>query len=129
MASVTQTQPETIFEGAQISDGESALLAEEQDYGYELGSEPEDGESLDEEDDGADLEAKDGKEPWEADDLHTLGITSSCGCNPLCAVDILDCRRRVAILCKSIVAQVQLTILKDQKLLARLYVRKKILSL
>jgi hypothetical protein len=55
-----------------ILDEADALLAEEQDYGYEFGSESEDDEGPDEDDDG-NLGAEDGEEPWEADDLNTLG--------------------------------------------------------
>jgi hypothetical protein len=72
MAKVTVTQPDTIFEGPQIPDNEDTLLAEEQDYGYELGSESED-EGLGEDDDAADMGPEDGEEPWESDDLHALG--------------------------------------------------------
>ena len=73
MANAKQPNTDTIFEDIQIPDGEDALLAEEQDYGYEFGGESEDEEGPDEEDDDADLGAEDGEEPWEADDLHTLG--------------------------------------------------------
>jgi len=73
MAKATLTQPDTNFVNPQIPDDEDALLAEVQDYGYELGSESEEDEGPDEEDDGADLGAEDGKEPWEAENLHTLG--------------------------------------------------------
>ena len=72
MAKATPTQPDAIFVNPQIPDSEDALLAEEQDYGYELGSESEEGEGPDE-DDAVDLGAEDGEEPWEADDLHALG--------------------------------------------------------
>ena len=73
MAKVTVAQPDTNFEGPQIPDSEDALLAEEQDYGYELGSESEGDEGVDDEDDGGNLGAEDGEEPWEADNLHALG--------------------------------------------------------
>jgi hypothetical protein len=73
MANATQPNTDTTFEDLPIPDGADALLAEEQDYGYELGSESEDDEDPDEGDDGGDLGAEDGEEPWEADDLHTLG--------------------------------------------------------
>jgi hypothetical protein len=73
MAKATVAQPDTNFEGPQIPDSEDALLAEEQDYGYELSSESEGDEGVDDEDDGGDLGAEDGEEPWEADDLHALG--------------------------------------------------------
>ena len=70
MVKASATQPETVFEGPKIPAGEDALLAEEQDYRYELDSEPEDGEGLADEDDGTDLGLEDGEEPWEEDDLH-----------------------------------------------------------
>lgn len=77
MANVMQPSTGTVFEdlrlGVPIPDGADALLEEEQDYGYELGSdsESEDDEGLDEED--GDLGAEDGEEPWDVDDLHALG--------------------------------------------------------
>ena len=73
MANVTAMQPSigAVFEDLPIPDGPDALLEEEQDYGYELGSESEDDEGPYEED--GDLGAEDGEEPWEVDDLHALG--------------------------------------------------------
>ena len=50
------------------------LLAEEQDYGYEIGGGSEDEEGLDEcEGDAADLGAEDGEKPWDVDHLHAEG--------------------------------------------------------
>ena len=50
------------------------LLAEEQDYGYEIGGGSEDEEGLDEcEGDASDLGAEDGEKPWDVDDLHAEG--------------------------------------------------------
>jgi hypothetical protein len=46
MAKATLTQPDTNFVNPQIPDSEDALLAEEQDYGYELGSESEGDEGM-----------------------------------------------------------------------------------
>lgn len=73
MAEATVTQPDTLSIDLQIPDSSDALLAEEQDFGYELCNESDDDESPDEEDDGVDdLGAEDGEEPWEeADDLPT----------------------------------------------------------
>jgi hypothetical protein len=70
MANVMQPSTGSVFEDLPIPDGADAL-EEEQDYGYELGSESEDNEGPDEED--GDLGAEDGEEPWEVDDLHALG--------------------------------------------------------
>ena len=67
-------QTDAILVNVKIVEGEEALLAEEQDFGYELGDESEGEEDPSEEDNGADLGAEDGEEPWEdADDFHALG--------------------------------------------------------
>jgi hypothetical protein len=75
MANTTQLNTDPIVgSDLQIPDSEEAQLAEEQDYGYEIGGDSEDDESLDElEDDGADLGAEDGEEPWDMDDLYVEG--------------------------------------------------------
>jgi hypothetical protein len=75
MANTTQSNTDPIVgSDLQIPDSEEAQLAEEQDYGYEIGGDSEDDESLDElEDDGADLGAEDGEEPWDMDDLYVEG--------------------------------------------------------
>ena len=68
MANATQSNTDPIVD-LQIPDSEEAKLAEEQDYGYEI-----DGESEDEvENDGADLGAEDGEEPWDMDDMQAEG--------------------------------------------------------
>ena len=73
MASVTQSNADTFVNQLGIP-REEDLLAEEQDYGYKIGSGSEDEEGLDEpEGDAADLGAEDGEEPWEADDLNAEG--------------------------------------------------------
>jgi hypothetical protein len=73
MASVTELNPDTFVNHLGIP-REEDLLAEEQDYGYEIGSGSEDEEGLDEHEfDAADLGAEDGEEPWDEDDLHAEG--------------------------------------------------------
>jgi hypothetical protein len=75
MASVTQSNTDTFVNHLGIP-REEDVLAEEQDYGYEIGSGSEDEEGLDEHDsegDAADLGAEDGEEPWDVDDLHAEG--------------------------------------------------------
>jgi hypothetical protein len=52
-----------------VPESEEDLLAERDDYGYELGEE----ESNDEDDDIANLGAEDGEEPWAMDDLQAEG--------------------------------------------------------
>ena len=67
-------QTDAVFVNLEIVEGEEALLAEEQDFGYELDDESEEEEDPSEEDDGRDLGAEDGEEPWEdGDDFHALG--------------------------------------------------------
>jgi len=70
MANAMQSNTDPIVDSdLQIPDSEEAQLAEEQDYGYEIS-----GESEDEvEDDGADLGAEDGEEPWDMDDIQAEG--------------------------------------------------------
>lgn len=69
MVDATQSSTDPIVDFS-VDDDESRL-AEEQDYGYEMGtSESED----DEESDGdVDFGAEDGEEPWDVDDLHAEG--------------------------------------------------------
>jgi hypothetical protein len=71
MASVTQSNDvaDTFVNHLGIP-REEDLLAEEQDYGYDIGSGSEDEEGFDDcEGDAADLGAEDGEEPWDVDDL------------------------------------------------------------
>ena len=79
MDSVVQSSADTFVDHLGIPCGED-LLAEEQDYGYEIGNGSEDdcdlneGSDLDEhEGDAADLGAEDGEEPWDENDLHVEG--------------------------------------------------------
>lgn len=73
MASVVQLNADTFIDHLGIP-LEEDLLAEEQDYGYEIGGGSEDEEGLDEcEGDAADLGAEDGEKPWDVDDLHAEG--------------------------------------------------------
>ena len=79
MDRVVQLSANTFVDHLGIPCGED-LLAEEQDYGYEIHSGSEDGCDSDEglvsdehEGDAADLGAEDGEEPWDEDDLHVEG--------------------------------------------------------
>ena len=77
MDSVVQSSADTFVNHLGIPHGED-LLAEEQDYGYEIGSGSEDDldEGLDSDEhegDAADFGAEDGEEPWDEDDLHVEG--------------------------------------------------------
>ena len=79
MDSVVQLSADTFVDHLGISRGKD-LLAEEQDYGYEIGSGSKYDCDLDEgldsdehEGDAADLGAEDGEEPWDEDDLHAEG--------------------------------------------------------
>ena len=81
MDSVVQSSADTFVNHLGIPHGKD-LLAEEQDYGYEIGSGSEDDCDLDEgldldldehEGDAVDLGAEDGEEPWDEDDLHAEG--------------------------------------------------------
>ncbi len=65
--------PSTLVEEVQsVAESEEAQFAEKEDYGYELGSDTEN-EDDGQNDDGVDLGAEDGEEPWQMGDLHTEG--------------------------------------------------------
>ena len=79
MDSVVQSSADTFVDHLGIPCGED-LLAEEQDYGYGIGSGSVDDSDLDEgldsdehKGDAADLGAEDGEEPWDEDDLLVEG--------------------------------------------------------
>jgi hypothetical protein len=68
MAGVVQSNADTFVDHLGIP-CEEDLLAEEQDYGYDIASGSEDEEGLDDCEGDADLGAEDGEEPWDVDDL------------------------------------------------------------
>jgi len=60
------------IQGVAESD-EVAQFAEKEDYGYELSDAEDEDSECDEDDDGANLGAEDGEEPWQMGDLYAEG--------------------------------------------------------